>query len=421
MPDMPDLGGPVSRKLWAAILIGFSSTFTVGGYEFARSATNTLFKTAFGTENLAVGGAILPIALVAALFLYSKALTLLGTRKTLMGTFILTAFMFLGAHQLIAEGSVWTIGVIYIFRLIYVVVIIEQYWSFLNSILDSATAKKIYGPIAGIASIGPIIAGHLVGQLAEPLGTNAMLLFAAGVLVPAAVLADVAFRLGGEPKSSEEREQESKSKGILADLSLDLFKGSPLLLGMLFLIITTQIYSTALELNFQTILQEMIPEPDKQTAYSGIFFRNLNAASLGFQFVVAPIAMRYVRTSWILYSIPLVHLVAVSLLFGNNTLPYAAGALMLFKALDYSIFRASKETLYIPLSFEVRYRAKQVIDTFGYRVGEGTLSLLVAIVHRTGMFFSGFYLVLGVVSVFAWVGSLIPTLRGYEKAVQETN
>ena len=48
-----------------------------------------------------------------------------------------------------------------------------------------------------------------------------------------------------------------------------------------------------------------------------------------------------------------------------------ATAYMLFKALDYSFFRAAKELFYMPLTYDERYRAKQIIDSFGYRLAKG--------------------------------------------------
>ena len=50
-------------------------------------------------------------------------------------------------------------------------------------------------------------------------------------------------------------------------------------------------------------------------------------------------------------------------------------AFALFKTIDYSTFRAAKEILYIPLSFDARYRAKEVIDVFGYRFGKLSLAI----------------------------------------------
>ena len=41
--------------------------------------------------------------------------------------------------------------------------------------------------------------------------------------------------------------------------------------------------------------------------------------------------------------------------------------------------------MYIPLSFDSRYRAKELIDVFGYRFGKGGMSLLVAILQKGRM------------------------------------
>ena len=72
-------------------------------------------------------------------------------------------------------------------------------------------------------------------------------------------------------------------------------------------------------------------------------------------------------------AIPALHLTACAALMARPTLAVGALAFGLFKALDYSLFRAAKEMLYIPLSFDSRYRAKSVIDAFGYRLSKGAL------------------------------------------------
>ncbi len=55
--------------------------------------------------------------------------------------------------------------------------------------------------------------------------------------------------------------------------------------------------------------------------------------------------------------------------------PYSVGAAYVcFKSIDYTLFRASKELLYIPLSFDVRFRSKEFIDVFGYRGSKGVAS-----------------------------------------------
>jgi AAA family ATP:ADP antiporter len=64
------------------------------------------------------------------------------------------------------------------------------------------------------------------------------------------------------------------------------------------------------------------------------------------------------------------------------SLTAAAAALMMFKVLDYSLFRAAKELVYVPLSFDARYRAKELIDAFGYRLAKGGASLGLVVANR---------------------------------------
>jgi ATP:ADP antiporter, AAA family len=46
------------------------------------------------------------------------------------------------------------------------------------------------------------------------------------------------------------------------------------------------------------------------------------------------------------------------------------------KGVDYSLFKASKEMLYIPLSADERTRGKAIVDIVGYRVAKGAVSLV---------------------------------------------
>ena len=53
-----------------------------------------------------------------------------------------------------------------------------------------------------------------------------------------------------------------------------------------------------------------------------------------------------------------------------------SAAFVLAKSLDYSLFRAAKEALYLPLTHRERTQGKAVIDMMIYRVAKGAASLL---------------------------------------------
>ena len=167
-----------ARPYVVGILIGLSAAFLFCGYELVRSPTNTLFKAAYGKAALPYVMAATPVGVVVLLYIYGRLLTWLGPRWTLVTTTIGSCAILAGSYGAIAAGWNLAAAILYIVREAYIVLLMEQYWSFLNSTLGEANARRLNGPICGIGSGGSIIGGILVGTLATKVGTPALLLLA---------------------------------------------------------------------------------------------------------------------------------------------------------------------------------------------------------------------------------------------------
>jgi len=140
------------------------------------------------------------------------------------------------------------------------------------------------------------------------------------------------------------------------------------------LIALTQIVSTVADLQLSLYAEKALPLADLRTQWIGGFYALLNVASAVCQFVVAPVSLAFAPHRIIYLAIPLVHLGMVAAVFAHPGLWTAATCFLMFKVLDYSVFRAVKELLYVPLSFDARYRAKEIIDAFVYRASKGVAS-----------------------------------------------
>lgn len=387
-----------------AFITSSAAAFALAGYEFVRSSANTLFKANYGAQNLPFVMAVVPVAMWLVLWLYGKILSWVGPRRTLFLTTIASAVIIFICFLAVQTGVKGASAFLFVFREVYIVLLIEQYWSLLNSSLGEDSAKKLNGPICGWASLGSISGGLLLYALAERLGTEAMLLFAAVATLPAAFLSDFGYRKIGEPKPRTEEEKKET-------LGLKEFRLHPMLIFLFLIVIVTQIVSTTLDIRFQGILQEAIPEPDKQTAFSGGFFAWVNGVAAFLQFVAAPILLKYVPLRAIYFFIPLVHVATCFILTLNPSLASAGGAFLLFKAFDYSLFRASKEILYIPLSFAARYRAKEVVDAFGYRFGKGATSLVFVFFKQAGFIVTSAYSLVALAASLVWFGLIFPLTK----------
>lgn len=391
----------------AAVTVGLAAAFLLGGYEFVRSTSNTLFKQAYGAKNLPVVMAIMPLGLIAALFAYGRVLSRLGPRRTLAVTAGASALGFAACFAAYSAGLKPAAGALYVLREVYVVLLIEQYWSFLNSTLGESDARKLNGPICGLGSIGSILGAMGVAAWSKALGVPALILCGAGLILPAMACMEWAFRACGEPRRPA-HEPEAARKG----LELGLFGKHRMLPLLLAVILATQVLSAVLDLSFQIQLEIQEPSPEKQNALSGWFFAWLNAAAAVGQFVVAPLLLRFASKALVHLAIPLVHVATCALLFQDPCFATAGLAYMCFKALDYSVFRAAKEILYIPYPFDVRYRAKEVIDVFGYRFGKGAMSLAIALGTAAGIAFStGTYALIGAGAAAIWLVLIQPATR----------
>ena len=158
-------------------------------------------------------------------------------------------------------------AVIYVFREAYIVLIIEQYWSLVNSTLTPKQARWINGPFCAIATIGSVTGGSLVAHLAPSLGSEVLLLFAAGSLLPAALFAMFAYTAAGEPQPTVVEEG-----GQQGHTGLKVLARSRYLVFLFLLILTTQVVSTVLDLRFNGLVETDITDKDMRTAFYGRFY-----------------------------------------------------------------------------------------------------------------------------------------------------
>lgn len=403
----------VSKEYQVGLLMACAAFFTLAGYEFIRSPATVLFKNAYGAENLPLVMAAMPFVVFSGVALYGWILSRLGPRRTLLVTSLGSAMMIVACYLAVLGGSEIITPILFLTKEFYIVLLIEQYWSYINSSVSSDTAKKLNGPITGIAGLGAVVGGKLVGLTAAPLGTESMLLFAALMLIPAALVSNYTYRTFGEPTVPE---GQGEGKGHY--MGWQLIRSNPTLASLLAIVLSTQVIAAVLDFKFQGLLSATFAgDTDRETSFQGDFWGNVSLVSLGLQFIGAPLLLSFLGIRWVHLMLPLVHIVAITVAIIEPTVFTVGLAFLLFKALDYSIFRASKEMIYIPLGFDARYRAKEVIDVFGYRTGKGGSSLLIVALQKAGLAMSNYYLFIGFVFSVVWIALVFPLTKKRDDSV----
>jgi AAA family ATP:ADP antiporter len=412
--EKPDLRLTGKQAILLALLMAAGAGFILCGYELVRTSANTLFVTTYGKEALPLGMGLIPVGVSLVLYLYGRLLSWLGPRGTLLVTTLMSVVTIAACYVGIFFGIKSARGVLFVFKESYVVLLIEQYWSYIDSLVTKVWARRLNGPITGVASIGAVAGGELLYRLSGRWGTTNMVLLAAAVTLPAMWFSDLAYRYFGEPA---DRPRKTAGKGAVhhssSYLGLDLFKKERVLLLLFGLVMSAQIVSTAQELLFKSLLQDHFPNPDVQNAISGRFYMWLNLGAMSFQLVATPLLLSFVPLSVINVVIPCIHLGTLTYsLMAPASLLRAEVAYFLFKSIDYSLFRSAKELFYVPLSFDVRYRAKEIIDVFGYRASKGLTSMSITLSQQTGVVFSNpIYATIGLCGAAIWLGMALPLAR----------
>ena len=408
-----------------ALMMASTAMFTLAGYELMRSASTVLFKQTYGAENLPMVMAAMPFVMFVGVWGYGRLLSAVGPRRTLNTTTLLAAGVILVAWALYRVGMVWMTPILFLVKEFYVVLLIEQYWSYMNSRFTPEAAKRLNGPITGVAGLGSVAGGWAVAQLAVPLGTDLLIPLAALALLPSAWLANRTYARFGEPQPEQASVEPAAASGPVSksdSLGWQTITQSKQLAALLAVVLATQIIAAVLDFKFQGLLSEaFVGRPDEETAFQGQFWFYLNSAAVTFQFVLTPLLLSFLALRVVHLLMPLVHSVVILWAIVDPSVVSVGAAFFLFKMFDYSLFRASKELIYLPLSFSARYRAKEFIDVFGYRTGKGGSSLVVLSLQKLGIAMMNYYLMVALAFVLIWLALVIPLTSQVSQSAELTD
>ena len=407
------------NMILSAFAIALAAFCLLFGYECIRSASKSILIEAFGPQNtlmtMSVAMAGVPLMVFLLIYMYGQLLSRFGANMSLLISTVFSAVLILICYFFILDGSKTACVILFLFRKSYIVILIEQYWSFVNSVLKPDFARRFNGFFLGISAIGAT-AGTWAGEkLVTTLGTERMLIFTVVSLIAAAVFSLIAYRVGGEPKPNEK-----EIGGRQGHAGIGLFFKSRYLLFLGLLIFVTQILSTALELRFDVLMAEEFSNKDLRSEYLYGFWYKVNIIAFCLNFLVAPLILPLLQIRLIKLFIPIIHLSVNLASILAPSLGTATLSLLLFKSLDYSIFRASKEILYMPLSYDARYRAKQLIDSLIYRNGEGLTAGVNALIDVVFVIPIVVYPVTAITMSFLWIGIVLNLTRQYQNLVSSS-
>ncbi|MDR2539166.1 MAG: hypothetical protein LBC45_00840 [Chlamydiales bacterium] len=354
-----------------AMLCGF---FISADYSIIRPVSNSLFITKYGTQFFPYAWMIsIPLNLLL-VGIYNKYLPKFGCLKTYLILASSIVVINCSCALLIKQFS-FLIFFLYIWKEIYIMLMFQQLWSIIHSTISLKHAKYLYGIFLGAGGVGSLLGSLLPGFFAVKVGSESLLY----MTLPLYLCLTAAFILilkqsnEGHFLQLEEkiRAKEALLHGVI------LIVNSRTLAFIAFSVLFMQLSATLVDYQFSTYLEQTIFGKDLRTQYIGRVLGIGLGISVCMQFFGTYFLIQMMGVKRLHMGFPMLLGLMNMLSFLFPGFAITTLVFILLKACDFSLFTIIKETLYIPLSSDEKFRAKAFIDVFLYRFAKVFASLII--------------------------------------------
>ena len=297
---------------------------------------------------------------------------------------------------------------------VFNMMVVAQFWGFANDLYTQDQGKRLFAILGIGASLGSAVGAYITKFLKSTIGLGVfeLLLVASGLLVASAFITQTVHvrekRIHDENehvaaekrKDKEEKEKEEEKLGGKKEGGFTLvFKHRYLLLLAMF-----SLFFTIVDTNGEYILSTLAEESASAAAkaqgvvdkdavdkfaegyiasFYGGFYLWVNIAGLLIQTFLVSRVVKYggLKVAFFIYP-----MIALGSSINNVVTPHVLNVSRLDayrptktaeNATDYSLNNTLRNMLWLPTTTEMKYKAKQAVDTFFVRMGDVSSALMV--------------------------------------------
>lgn len=403
-------------------------------YYIIKTVREPLISASGGAKAASYSSAGQAILLLGAVPLYAALVSRFSRRRLISIVTLFFVACLVGFYILAQFSVPYLGIAFFLWVGIFNLMVIAQFWSFANDIYTPEAGKRLFAIVAFGASLGAVLGGLVARRLIEPFGVYQLLLVAAGLLVLSLLITRIIdsrerhkVKEVTADRVSEAEEPIGKSgayklvfgnKYILLIALLMLFlnwvntTGEFILRRTVFSAADQEIgtpatqelldkkyeealaagtvdkdfdkdYRKALAENSVGNLSEEGFKEDKfrekwESDYKnkyvgkfyGGFFSVVNLLSLGIQLFLVSRILKYLGVRIALLVLPVIAMGGYAFLLFYPILGIVRWVKTAENSTDYSLQNTVRQVLFLPLTREQKYKAKQATDTFFVRAGD---------------------------------------------------
>jgi ATP/ADP translocase/HEAT repeat protein len=314
--------------------------------------------------------------------------------------FILTQFLF---WILFRNQWKWLYYIYWFWAEIFLVVLVTQFWILINDIYNPRQAKRLIGFLVSGGLLGGVVGSLLSSFLAKRIGTENLLLVCPFMLLAGIIIVNSVHKVRSpeeKPEAAASIEMPKPKVGYFKSFGL-LRKSRHLMLlaGIVFVDI---LVTTLVDFQFNSQIATKFPIKNARTAFLAGFFAFLLIFSFFLQILATNRILRNFGIRVALLITP------VFLLLGSFSVFFVPffGAVAL-KGTDISfsnsLSQSVRELLYIPISPEIKYKAKVFIDMFVNKLAKGLAAILILLFFTLLHFSLKQMSLIVIVIIFLWI------------------
>lgn len=305
----------------------------------------------------------------------------------------------------------------FIWTSVFNLFVVSVFWSFMTDLFSNSQARRLFGFIAAGGTIGALSGPALTAMLVQPVGARNLLLVSALFLGWAIVCIvklsewSKSNRFNSESSSvditsSETPGNESNQAIIGGSIwgGIRMVVHSPYLLGICLLMLLFTTLATFLYFMQAQIIRDAFVDSAQRTAVFASIDFAVNALSLVFQVFLTGRLIKWFGIAVVLAIIPVMLAIGFALLSFSPVLTVLLAVQIIRRAGNYAVMRPVREMLYVVLSREEKYKAKNVIDTVVYRAGDAVSAWVYAGMRSLGMGVSAIaFIAVPLAILWAWI------------------
>ena len=397
-------------------------------YGIIKPVRDAQYLMELGSINLPI--AYLSTAIIMGFFIhfYSKLQVKVKRQVLIISSLIFfTVTCTVSRQFFMREELEWMPLAFWIWANIFIVVLVTQFWILVNDVFNPREVKRLIGFFGSGGLLGGILGGLLTGSLGRDI-PDELLLIASGILILSVFVVNYIFIWQRKNKPFTDKPNYLNKEGVKEPARagfIDSFNTvrKNYYLKLLAVVVTlTFIVTTFIDYQSKTVIEMKVARIDEYTYIFGYFHAGLYVVPFLISIFMTSNLIKSYGIRIILLLFPLMLL----LCFGGIAFwPFLGFALAIKasdKSLSFSINQYTRELLYIPVSPELKYKAKIFIDMFLNRFAKGIGALILLIFYFIPLDWQVRVRIVSIISVVfivAWVFANLKVSKEYTNIVKQ--